>query len=96
MLVSRRWYAELAASAVGDQGGRAFFAARTADTVFVDYPDPISDIDTEQDLATAERQLAEHAAERQLAEDAAERQLASYTAERQLASDIAERQLGGQ
>lgn len=54
VLVARRWYAEFAEAAVGDQGGRAFFAAHLADTAFLDYPDPISDIDTAEDLALAE------------------------------------------
>ena len=53
VLVSRRWYGELAAAAEGDQGGRDFFARRLADTSFVDYPDPISDIDTPEDLRRA-------------------------------------------
>jgi len=57
VLVSRRWYAELAAAAEGDQGGRGFFAAHLPDTSFVDYPDPISDIDTAEDLSRA---LAAH------------------------------------
>jgi len=59
VLVSRRWYAALAASAVGDQGGRSFFADRVADTVFVDVPDSISDIDTPQDLRQARRRAAQ-------------------------------------
>jgi nicotine blue oxidoreductase len=53
VLVSRRWYLEFAAAAVGDQGGRDFFARRLADTSFLDYPDPISDIDTAEDLSRA-------------------------------------------
>ncbi|HEX8303750.1 MAG TPA: nucleotidyltransferase family protein [Jatrophihabitans sp.] len=57
VLVSRRWYPELAAAAEGDQGGREFFARRVEDTSFVDYPDPISDIDTAEDLSRA---LAAH------------------------------------
>lgn len=59
VLVSRRWYAALGASAVGDQGGRSFFANRIADTVFVDVPESISDIDTPQDLRQARRRAAE-------------------------------------
>ena len=53
VLVSRRWYAELAAAAEGDQGGRDFFARHEPDTDFVDYPDPIIDIDTAEDLRRA-------------------------------------------
>lgn len=53
VLVSREWYPELAAAAEGDQGGRDFFARRLADTSFLDYPDPISDIDTAEDLSRA-------------------------------------------
>lgn len=53
VLVGRRWYAEFMAGAVGDQGGRGFFDRHLADTVFIDYPDPIGDIDTAEDLARA-------------------------------------------
>lgn len=53
VLVSRQWYAEFADAAEGDQGGRDFFARRLQDTSFVDYPDPISDIDTADDLRRA-------------------------------------------
>jgi CTP:molybdopterin cytidylyltransferase MocA len=53
VLVSRRWYGEFAAAAEGDQGGREFFARREADTSYLDYPDPISDIDTADDLRRA-------------------------------------------
>ncbi|MEO6501266.1 MAG: NTP transferase domain-containing protein [Jatrophihabitantaceae bacterium] len=54
VLVSRRWYSEFAAAAVGDQGGRDFFTRRLGDTSFLDYPDPIGDIDTADDLSRAE------------------------------------------
>jgi nicotine blue oxidoreductase len=57
VLVGRRWYAELAAAAEGDQGGREFFARHQPDTSFVEYPDPITDIDTAEDL---NRALAAH------------------------------------
>ncbi|MEO7289414.1 MAG: nucleotidyltransferase family protein [Jatrophihabitantaceae bacterium] len=57
VLIDRRWYPDIVAAAVGDQGGRAFFAGHLDDTAFIDYPDPISDIDTEADLARAEREL---------------------------------------
>lgn len=51
VLVDRSLFSELAGSAEGDQGGRAFFGARLAETAFIDYPDPITDIDTAADLA---------------------------------------------
>jgi nicotine blue oxidoreductase len=57
VLVGRRYLAEFAASATGDQGGRAFFTAHAGDTTFLDYPDPISDIDTAADLARAEQEF---------------------------------------
>ncbi len=50
VLVGRRWYAELAASAVGDQGGREFFEQHAGETSFLDYPEPLIDIDTPEDL----------------------------------------------
>ncbi|MEO7263244.1 MAG: NTP transferase domain-containing protein [Jatrophihabitantaceae bacterium] len=53
VLVSNRWYSEFAAAAVGDQGGRDFFTRRLADTSFLDYPDPVSEIDTAEDLSRA-------------------------------------------
>jgi CTP:molybdopterin cytidylyltransferase MocA len=53
VLVSRRWYSDFAGAATGDQGGRDFFARQLADTEFLDYPDPIDDIDTPEDLARA-------------------------------------------
>jgi CTP:molybdopterin cytidylyltransferase MocA len=53
VLVDRQWYAELAAAAVGDQGGRDFFDRHRDETGFLDYLDPISDIDTAEDLRRA-------------------------------------------
>lgn len=53
VLVGRRWYAELAAAAVGDRGGRSFFDRHAADVSFLDYPDPIADLDTAEDLDRA-------------------------------------------
>lgn len=53
VLVSRRWYSEFAAAAAGDQGGRHFFTRRLADTSFLDYPDPVEEIDTAEDLRRA-------------------------------------------
>lgn len=61
VLVGCRWYAEFAAAASGDQGGRSFFAAHRDDTAFLDYPDPIRDIDTSEDLRQAELGLLEGA-----------------------------------
>jgi CTP:molybdopterin cytidylyltransferase MocA len=54
VLVADPLLAELAAAARGDQGGRAFFAAHQRDTTFLDYPDPIDDIDTPAQLRAAE------------------------------------------
>lgn len=59
VLVARRWYDDLSRAAVGDQGGRSFFADRVADTVFVDVPRSISDIDTPEDLRQARVQAGE-------------------------------------
>ena len=56
VLVGRRWYAEFAAAAVGahpDHGGRAFFDRHADETSFLDYPDPLADIDTPEDLRRA-------------------------------------------
>jgi CTP:molybdopterin cytidylyltransferase MocA len=53
VLVGRRWYAEFAAAAEGDQGGRDFFRRHSAEISFLDYPDPITDIDTADDLRRA-------------------------------------------
>ncbi len=57
VLVARRWYADFAAAAAGDRGGRRFFAEHAGQTVFLDYPEPIWDIDTPQDLRLAEFRL---------------------------------------
>ncbi|MGI8664590.1 MAG: nucleotidyltransferase family protein [Jatrophihabitans sp.] len=59
VLIDRRWYPDFAAAATGDQGGRQLFAAHTGDTVFIDYPDAISDIDTVEDLLRVELTLSE-------------------------------------
>lgn len=53
VLVSRRWYPEFAAAAVGDQGGRDFFDRHPDATSFLDYPAPLADIDTPEDLSRA-------------------------------------------
>lgn len=53
VLVARRWYPEFAAAAVGDQGGRAFFDRHADETSFLDYPEPLADIDTPDDLIRA-------------------------------------------
>ena len=57
VLVARRWFTAFAAAAHGDQGGKSFFAAHFDEVDFVDYPDPISDIDTEDDLRAAQLRL---------------------------------------
>jgi CTP:molybdopterin cytidylyltransferase MocA len=54
VLVSRRWFADLADSAHDDQGGRAFFAAHWERMEYLDCS-AISDIDTPADLARAEQ-----------------------------------------
>ena len=54
VLIARRWLTAFAAAAHDDQGGRAFFAAHWDDVDFIDYPNPICDIDTPADLAEAE------------------------------------------
>jgi CTP:molybdopterin cytidylyltransferase MocA len=53
VLIGQRWYPEFAAAATGDQGGRDFFTRHRADTTFLDYPDPLEDIDTAEDLRRA-------------------------------------------
>lgn len=58
VLVARRWLAEFATAAVGDQGGRVFFNAHLDLVDYIDLAQPITDIDTPEDLARAERQLA--------------------------------------
>ncbi|MCW2523462.1 MAG: 4-diphosphocytidyl-2C-methyl-D-erythritol synthase [Frankiales bacterium] len=50
VLVSRRWYADFSAAAVGDQGGRAFIDGHSDRVQFLDLPDEIADIDTPADL----------------------------------------------
>ena len=58
VLIARRWVRLFAAAAQDDQGGRAFFAAHWDDVEYLDYPRPISDIDTPEDLAAAELRFA--------------------------------------
>lgn len=56
VLVGSRWYAEFADATMGahpDQGGRAFFDRHPGQTSFLDYPEPLADIDTPEDLARA-------------------------------------------
>jgi CTP:molybdopterin cytidylyltransferase MocA len=53
VLVSRAWFDDFAAAAVGDRGAREFLDARADMVNFVDFEDEISDIDTPQDLAAA-------------------------------------------
>ena len=54
VLIGRRWRRLFAESATGDEGGRQFFAQHYEDIDFLDYPQPLSDIDTPEDLAAAE------------------------------------------
>jgi len=58
VLIARRWLAQFAEAAVGDQGGRAFFNANIDRVDFVDLAQPITDIDTPDDLARAEQALS--------------------------------------
>jgi nicotine blue oxidoreductase len=58
VLIARRWLAQFAEAAVGDQGGRAFFNAQVDWVNFVDLAQPITDIDTPDDLARAEQALS--------------------------------------
>jgi CTP:molybdopterin cytidylyltransferase MocA len=57
VLIARRWLAEFGAAATGDQGARAFFNAHLDQVDFVDLAQPITDIDTPEDLARAEQAL---------------------------------------
>jgi CTP:molybdopterin cytidylyltransferase MocA len=58
VLIARRWLAEFATAAVGDQGGQAFFNAHLDRVDYVDLAQPGHDIDTPEDLARAEQALA--------------------------------------
>ncbi|HET6209797.1 MAG TPA: hypothetical protein VFD94_05420, partial [Jatrophihabitans sp.] len=57
VLVTRRWFADLAESAHDDLGGRAFFAEHWERMEYLDCS-AIEDIDTADDLARAEQALA--------------------------------------
>ena len=59
VLVARRWLADFAASAVGDQGGRDFINGHFDIVEYVDVERPIVDIDTPEDLAEAEQRFAD-------------------------------------
>ncbi|HJQ00176.1 MAG TPA: nucleotidyltransferase family protein [Jatrophihabitans sp.] len=59
VLVARRWLADFAASAVGDQGGRDFINGHFDIVEYVDVERPITDIDTPEDLAEAEQRFAD-------------------------------------
>ncbi|MFL6161475.1 MAG: NTP transferase domain-containing protein [Jatrophihabitantaceae bacterium] len=61
VLVARRWLTAFATSAYDDQGGRAFLAAHIDDVDYLDVRDPITDIDTPEDLAAAELRYAQPA-----------------------------------
>jgi CTP:molybdopterin cytidylyltransferase MocA len=58
VLVARRWLADFAASAAGDQGGRDFINGHFDIVEYVDLAQPITDIDTPEDLAAAEQRFA--------------------------------------
>jgi nicotine blue oxidoreductase len=51
VLVSRPWFGDFGAAAVGDSGARAFLDSRTDIVRFIDFDAPITDIDTPADLA---------------------------------------------
>jgi CTP:molybdopterin cytidylyltransferase MocA len=53
VLVARRWLRQLGEAATDDQGGRSFFQQHYEETDFLDYEQPLSDIDTPEDLAAA-------------------------------------------
>jgi len=57
VLVSRPWYPEFAAAAVGDQGGREFFRRHAADTLCLDLEGEVTDLDTQMDLDRVEALL---------------------------------------
>ncbi len=57
VLVTRRWFADLAESAHDDLGGRAFFAEHWERMEYLDCS-AIDDIDTPDDLARAEQALS--------------------------------------
>jgi CTP:molybdopterin cytidylyltransferase MocA len=57
VLVTRRWFADLAESAHDDLGGRAFFAKHWERMEYLDCS-AIDDIDTPADLARAEQALS--------------------------------------
>jgi nicotine blue oxidoreductase len=58
VLVARRWLTAFAAAAHGDEGARSFFARHFDEVEYLDFPDPISDIDTQEELAAAEQRFA--------------------------------------
>jgi CTP:molybdopterin cytidylyltransferase MocA len=66
VLVARRWLDEFAAAAGGDRGGQAFFTAHLDILDYVDLAQPISDIDTPEDLAEAERRFTTEPAQREV------------------------------
>ncbi|HTZ42625.1 MAG TPA: nucleotidyltransferase family protein [Jatrophihabitans sp.] len=57
VLVSRRWLRLFAEAAQADEGARRFFAQHYDEVDFLDFPEPISDIDTPEDLRAAERRF---------------------------------------
>jgi CTP:molybdopterin cytidylyltransferase MocA len=61
VLVAGRWLNEFAAAAHDDHGGRAFFTAHVDTVDYLDLPEPISDIDTPEELAAAELRFGQPA-----------------------------------
>lgn len=55
VLIGRRWLRQFAESATETQPGRSFFARNFEDIDFLDYPEPMADIETLDDLADAQR-----------------------------------------
>lgn len=58
VLVSRLWFRQLADSFQGDQSGRMFFAKNYDHIDFIDYAEPMDDIDSPEALADAERRFS--------------------------------------
>ncbi len=57
VLVSRLWFRQLSDPDQGDQSGRMFFAKNYDHIDFIDYDQPMDDIDSPEALERAERKL---------------------------------------
>ncbi|HEX2903121.1 MAG TPA: NTP transferase domain-containing protein [Jatrophihabitans sp.] len=55
VLIARRWIAQFATAAEGEQPGRAFFARNFDDIDFLDYPEPMPDLQSPAELAAAQQ-----------------------------------------